>query len=158
MGRTKHTAFVDNPSTLTIETCAWRTGASRCGIHVYTQLRCQWHQHWFMIIDGGYPGLEQHDAFAEWWEQFQPYGQYGDNPGPWWASKEMLWRVLSGQEEQPVLTSAIENELILRRADVRRYRYGMNQSSDPWPRLTDIRLPPWDAIQWQQTMNAMRGI
>lgn len=102
-----------------------------------------WHAHWLRLVDAGSLGRPQAEVFAEWWEQFQPYGIYGDNPGPWWAAVEVLWPAMIGLGEPPVLTSALVNELLLRRAEVRHQRQGQPWERDPWPRVTGLPLPAW---------------
>jgi phospholipase/lecithinase/hemolysin len=79
------------------------------------------------LVDAGNLGRQQYDEFAEWWEQFQPYGRYGDNPGPWWAAIETLWPAMTGCGDAPVLTAEISLELQARRAEVRHFKSGI-----PW--------------------------
>lgn len=154
MARTRSRSSVAVADSVELITCAWRTGAARCQIRVRADgLRCQWHTHWVRLVDAGHLDQQQYEAFVEWWEQFQPYGHYGDNPGPWWAAIEVLWPVLTGCGEPPVLTSEISRELQLRRAEVRHYRDGLSWS-DPWPRVMSLLLPRWEAEEWQGKINA----
>lgn len=131
------------------KTCGWRTGVNTCRMLRGTDKHCLWHRYWIRLVDAGVPGRPQRDEFVEWWEQFQPWGIYSDRPGQWWASIEALWPALMGVGEPPVLTQAIENELLLRRAQVRRYKQGQPWLSDPWPRRIGAPLPAWSAEQWQ---------
>lgn len=137
-------------------TCAWRTGAYVCRMMPTSARYCLFHRHWLTLIDARVFGRSQQDEFREWWEQFQPYGRYGDNPGLWWADMHVLWACLTGLGEPPLLTDALSRELYLRRAQVRRYRQGVAWERDPWPRMTGAPLPPWHAEQWQAKATAWR--
>lgn len=132
-----------------LPTCAWRTGNRQCVLVPTGDVRCQWHRQWGRLIDLGIVGRSQYDEFAEWWEQFQPYGCYAENPGPWWADIHALWSCLVGLGELPVLTEELARELYLRRVEVRRYRQGIAWERDPWPRITGSPLPPWKPEEWQ---------
>lgn len=136
--------------------CAWHTGTRRCGILVSAGTRCQWHQHWMRLVDAGVVGRDQSAEFCEWWEQFQPWGVYAMNPGPWWADVALLWTCLIGLGVMPVLTAEISGELYLRRAQVRRYLHGLPWPGDPWPRHTELSLPPWQADAWQAKVDALK--
>jgi len=129
--------------------CTWRTGAHACRMPTAADRRCGWHRYWIRLVDGGNVGRQQYDEFCDWWEQFQPYGTYADNPGPWWAAIEALWPAMTGLGDPPVLTAALENELVLRRAEVRRFRVGVAWGRDPWPRVSGLPLPVWEAAAWQ---------
>lgn len=135
-----------------IKTCGWRTGVNTCRMLRGTDKHCLWHRYWIRLVDVCVPGRSQEDEFVEWWEQFQPYGIYGDRPGQWWGSIDALWPALTGAGDPPVLTQAMENELLLRRAQVRRYQLGVPWGSDPWPRISGEPLPVWD--EW---MNKIHG-
>lgn len=127
-----------------VKTCGWRTGVNTCRMLRGTDKHCLWHRYWIRMVDVGVLGRSQQDEFMEWWEQFQPYGIYGDRPGQWWASIDALWPALTGVGDPPVLTHALENELLVRRAQVRRYQLGQPWTSDPWPRRSGEPLPAWD--------------
>jgi hypothetical protein len=146
------TAPSQNPKQIT--TCAWHTGASRCALHVFAEQRCQWHRQWVRLVDAGNLGRQQYAEFAEWWEQFQPYGRYGDNPGQWWAALDVLWPAMTGCDVAPVLTLDISRELQARRAEVRRFKAGLDWQ-DPWPRLHGAPLPEWNREQWQAKVVAL---
>jgi hypothetical protein len=132
-----------------LATCAWRTGAYACRLPAGSGHRCAWHAYWLRLVDAGNLGRQQYDEFGEWWEQFQPWGQYAENHGPWWAAIEALWPALTGLADPPVLTRELRNELLLRRADVRRYLTGQPSGQAPWPRLHGQPLPAWSAECWQ---------
>jgi hypothetical protein len=100
------------------------------------------------MVDAGNLGRQQYEEFAEWWEQFQPYGIYGDRPGPWWAALDVLWPAMTGCADAPVLTASLELELYTRRAEVGRYKQGLAWD-DPWQRLNGPPLPPWEPSLWQ---------
>lgn len=130
-------------------TCVFRYGAHACQMRPTSGRRCVWHAYWLRMVEAGNIGKGQYDEFCEWWEQFQPYGIYGDNPGQWWADTAVLWPAMTGLGEPPVLTLACSNELILRRAEVRHYRQGLDWVRDPWPRVKGKPLPVWTAEDWQ---------
>ena len=133
------------------ETCRWRTGDRRCRLQPTAVGRCAWHHHWARLVDSGAVGRGQEEEFREWWEQFQPWGVYGDRPGPWWADVEMLWSALCGFGDAPVLTVRHENELLLRRCEVFNYRQGrVAYSPHPWPRLNEAPLPQWNVDYWSK--------
>jgi len=144
------------PEISPIVTCDWRTGAARCAMRVSSGLRCQWHAHWVRLVDAGNLGRQQKDEFAEWWEQFQPYGIYGDRPGQWWAALDVLWAAMTGCADAPVLTASLELELYTRRAEVGRYKQGLAWP-DHWQRLSGPPLPPWERSLWQPKV-AMHGV
>lgn len=129
--------------------CSWRTGTRLCALMPTRSGRCQWHGYWARVVDAGLVGRDQCAEFGEWWEQFQPWGVYAENPGPWWAEVNLLWACLVGLGEMPVLTNELTRELYLRRTEVRRYRQGMAWEHEPWPRVTGAPLPPWTSEQWQ---------
>lgn len=134
---------------LETKTCEWRTGDRRCAVPVYSQRHCAFHQHWLRLVDYGVLGRQQYEEFCEWWEQFQPYGMYGDRPGFWWADCDVLWAALTGTGALPVKTREIETELLLRRRDVQSYARSLPHGHDTEPRLTGCGLPPWHAPTWQ---------
>lgn len=134
-------------------TCAWRTGTHLCKLLPTSGRHCIWHSYWMRLVDAGNFERQQYEEFCEWWEQFQPYGTYGDNPGPWWAAIDVLWPALTGLGEAPVLTSGVQKELLLRRAEVRRYKHGLTWDRDPWPRMTGSPLPVWAAERWQKRID-----
>lgn len=136
--------------------CAWRHGAYHCKLRPTSGRYCVWHAYWLRLVDAGTLGRSQYDEFGEWWEQFQPYGIYGDNPGPWWAAIEVLWPALTGLGEPPVLIPAIGNELLLRRAEVRHYQQGLAWGRDPWPRVSGLPLPVWEREQWQKRVDQLK--
>ena len=136
--------------TIPRSTCAWRTGAYACTIPASSGHRCAWHGYWLRIVETGNIGRQQYEEFCEWWEQFQPYGQYAENHGPWWAAIEVLWTALTGMADPPMLTREIRSELLLRRAEVRHMKIGQPWTRDPWPRLSGTPLPVWEPAQWQR--------
>jgi len=142
------------PTMPSMATCAWRTGAYACRMPVGSAHRCAWHQHWMRLVDAGNIGRQQFEEFAEWWEQFQPYGNYGENHGPWWAAIDVLWPALTGMDDPPLLTREIRNELMLRRVDVRHYLLGQPGPKAPWPRIEGQPLPAWRADEWQAKARA----
>lgn len=142
-------------STDPVKTCGWRTGVNACRMLRGTDKHCLWHRYWIRLLDVSVPGRSQQDEFVEWWEQFQPYGIYGDRPGQWWASIDALWPALTGVGDPPILTQAVENELLLRRAQVRRYRQGQPWTGDPWPRRSGEPLPQWD--EWKNKIDQVRS-
>ena len=129
--------------------CGWRTGPKHCLIAVLSGSHCAWHQHWLRVVGAGNVGRQQFEEFCEWWEQFQPYGQYAENHGPWWAAVDVLWAALTGVAAVPAMTTVIANELLLRRAEVRRFRQRLPWTGDPWPRMSDMPLPAWRPEHWQ---------
>lgn len=132
--------------------CAWRTGQRPCRMRPSSRY-CAWHSHWFRLVDRGELAQTQHDAFTDWWEQFQPYGIYADSPGLWWADRELLWQALIGQQDPPMLTKQVENELVLRRNEVFRFRQGLALAIDPWARLVGLPLPRWVEKEWKVKAN-----
>jgi len=136
--------------------CGWRTGAHACKMLRSTAKHCLFHAHWIRLVDHGVFGRQQYDEFCEWWEQYQPYGPYGDQPGQWWASIAALWPALTGVGDPPVLTRAIENELYVRRAEVRRHLSGLPWLGDPWPRVQGEPLPAWTPDDWQAKASKQR--
>ena len=138
-------------------TCAWRTGVHACKMIPTSGRYCAWHAYWMRLVDAGSIGRQQHDEFCEWWEQFQPYGIYSDTPGQWWAAVDVLWLVLTGLADKPVMTEVIAKELFLRRAEVRHYQQGLVWGLDPWPRLHDAPLPQWIDSSWQKHANRNHG-
>ncbi len=137
-------------------TCVWRTGAHTCKLLPTSGRHCAWHAHWMRLVNAGNIERQQYDEFCEWREQFQPYGRYGDNHGLWWAAIEVLWPAMIGLDEAPVLTPALESELLLRRAEVRRYRAGLAWDRDPWPRVSGMPLPVWQAEEWRKKIDVQR--
>lgn len=137
-------------------TCDWRTGPRVCAMRPTSGRHCVWHAYWRRLVDAGNLGRQQYDEFCEWWEQFQPYGIYGDNPGQWWADTSVLWPALTGLGELPVQTPAISNELLLRRAEVRHYKQGLAWTRDPWPRVSGLPLPTWTAEEWHAKVDLTR--
>lgn len=138
--------------------CVWRTGVYGCRMPVASERRCGWHRYWVRMADAGNIARAQYDEFCEWWEQFQPYGSYADNHGPWWAAVEALWPALTGVGDPPVMTSSIENELLLRRAEVRRFLAGQQGVVAPWPRVHGLPLPSWETDVWQrQALASLQG-
>lgn len=131
-----------------VKTCGWRTGVNSCRLLRGTDKHCPWHRYWIRLVDVGVLGRPQRDEFVEWWEQFQPYGMYGDRPGQWWASIDLLWPALTGVGDPPVLTVVFENELALRRAEVWRHRQGLPCLSSPRPRVHGEPLPVWSVEEW----------
>lgn len=130
-------------------TCGWRTGVHPCRMLRGTKTYCLFHSHWARLVEVRQLDRPQAEEFAVWWEQFQPWGIYGDRPGPWWASVAALWPALRGVADPPRLTSMLENELCLRRAEVSRYQRGICWDRDPWPRVSGEPLPEWIAAEWQ---------
>lgn len=139
-------------------TCAWRQGAHQCRMIPTSGRHCVWHAYWMRLVDAGNLGRQQYDEFCEWWEQFQPYGIYGDNHGQFWADRSVLWPALTGLGEPPVMTTAIANELLLRRAEVRHYKQGLDWPRDPWPRVSGLPLPEWQAEVWQKKIDENRRV
>lgn len=135
-------------------TCSWRTGAHGCKMKRSSAKHCLFHLHWLRLVDHGVLGRQQYDEFVDWWEQYQPYGPYGDRPGQWWASVAALWPALTGVGDPPVLTQAIDRELYLRRAEVRKHLAGLPWPGDPWPRLHGEPLPAWSSQHWQLKINS----
>ena len=129
--------------------CSWRTGAHVCRMRRSTARHCLFHAHWIRLVDYGVLGRQQYEEFCEWWEQYQPYGPYGDRPGQWWASIASLWPALTGLGDPPRLTTALEDELVVRRAEVSRFRRGLAWTGVPWPRYSGEPLPRWERDEWQ---------
>lgn len=138
--------------------CAFRYGAHLCKMRPTSGRHCVWHAYWLRLVDAGNIARQQYDEFCEWWEQFQPYGIYGDNPGQWWADRDVLWPAMTGLGEPPVMTSLIQRELILRRAEVRHYKQGLPSMKDPWPRIEGKPLPEWNAAQWQEKIDEAQRV
>jgi hypothetical protein len=131
-------------------TCPWRTGVYQCKLLPTAGKYCQWHQYWLRLVDAGNLGRQQREEFMEWREQFQPYGIYAYNPGQWWADGEVVWAALTGVGEAPRMTEAIASELLLRRAEVRRYQQGQAWEHNPWARVDGSPLPEWSAEAWKR--------
>lgn len=129
-------------------TCSWTIESRTCGMLATASGFCLWHRHWLRLIDDGAPGRTDHEEFADWWEQFQPYGAYGLNPGQWWAAIDVLWAALRGMGMSAILTKEIERELFLRQSEVHRYERGLSALKAPWPRVTGLPLPPWSEESW----------
>lgn len=134
---------------VSVPTCGWRTGVRICRMLSGTNKYCGFHAHWVRLVERGRLDRQQYDEFCVWWEQFQPWGIYGDRPGQWWASIAVLWAALTGLAEAPKLTAVINNELILRRWEVSRYVRGVAWDHDPWPRLTGEPMPKWERTEWE---------
>lgn len=131
-------------------TCGWNTEGRPCALLSTSAGFCLWHRHWLRLIEHGAPGRNDHEEFAEWWEQFQPYGNYALNPGQWWSAIDVLWPALRGIGMSPILTHETEHELFLRRSEVHRYEHGLPaMTRAPWARLSGGPLPPWHAEDWQ---------
>lgn len=128
--------------------CAWRTGQQHCRMRPSSRY-CAWHSYWFRLVEYGNLARQQQEEFADWWEQFQPYGIYADSPGQWWADRELLWQAIIGEQAPPVMTRQIENELVLRRNEVFRARQGLVLAIDPWARLVGLPLPRWIEKEWK---------
>ena len=135
------------------ETCRWKTGDRRCRLHPTAAGRCAWHHHWGRLVDSGVVGDGQEAEFCAWWEQFQPYGVYGDQHGPWWADLDVLWAALCGLGDVPALTDVLARELYSRRCDVRRYRAGLAVGETPWARVSGYPLPLWDEVEWKNKVD-----
>lgn len=105
------------------------------------------------MVEVGSLGKTQHEAFAEWWEQFQPYGSYGHAQTPWWADRELLWLVVSGEQDQPVKTIAMDHELEMRRAEVQAYKHGLYAQPNQWTRVSGLPLPRWEEEEWKQKID-----
>lgn len=133
--------------------CVWRTGVQGCRMLPTSGRHCAWHGHWMRLVDVGNVGRQQYAEFCDWWELFQPYGIYGDHPGQWWADKHVLWQALMGEGQPPVLSESIANELLLRRAEVRRYRQGVAWGADPWARVDETPLPRWIEEEWKNKIH-----
>lgn len=129
--------------------CQWRTGVLMCRLIPTAGKYCLWHQHWVRLVDVGQLAKPQREAFGEWWEQFQPYGLYAENPGQWWADVDVLWQCLTGHTEAHRLTDVLARELYIRRAEVRRYLSGLPMGETPWERVSGLPLPPWHQRDWQ---------
>lgn len=129
--------------------CAWRTGQQHCRMRP-TSRYCSWHSYWFRLVQRGNLAREQREEFADWWEQFQPYGIYAESPGQWWADRDLLWSSISGEQDPPMLSKPIENELVLRRNEVFRARKGLVLAIDPWARLVGMPLPRWAKEEWKK--------
>ncbi len=129
--------------------CAWRTGQKHCRMRPSSRY-CAWHSYWFRLVEYGNLARQQHDEFADWWEQFQPYGIYAERPGPWWADRELLWQAIIGEQEPPVKTRQIQSELDVRCNEVFRFRQGLVLAIDPWARLVGLPLPRWVEKEWKQ--------
>lgn len=137
--------------------CHWRTGDRHCKLFPTAGRYCLWHQYWFRVVEQGDLPRSQREEFGAWWEQFQPWGTYAENPGQYWADVEVVWAGVSGERELPVMTSVIERELLLRRAEVRRYRASQEWGGDPWLRITGYPLPPWHINEWQGKIDAIKN-
>jgi hypothetical protein len=129
--------------------CQWRTGVLMCRLIPTAGKYCLWHQHWVRLVDVGNLGRQQREEFGEWWDQFQPYGLYAENPGQWWADVDVLWQCLTGHTEAPCLTDVLARELYIRRAEVRRYLSGLPMGETPWDRVSGLPLPAWIRDEWQ---------
>lgn len=138
--------------------CAFRYGSHLCKMRPTSGRHCVWHAYWLRLADAGNLGRQQYDEFIEWWEQFQPYGIYGDNPGQWWADHDLLWQAMIGVGDPPVLTPVLSKELQLRRAEVRHYKQGLPWVKDPWPRVSSLPLPAWEADVWQKKIDEARRV
>lgn len=132
--------------------CAWRTGTTHCRMRP-SGAYCSWHSYWLRLVEHGNLMRQQQEEFFEWWEQFQPYGIYADQPGPWWADKELLWAAIIGKQDPPAKTSEVERELILRRHEVRRYSQGLTIAIEPSERVAGLPLPSWQEDEWKKKIN-----
>lgn len=135
-------------------TCTWTSESRTCAMLASSSGLCIWHRDWLRLIEEGAPGRTDHEEFADWWEQFQPYGRYGSNPGPWWAAIEIIWAALRGFGMSPMLTKEIDRELSLRQSEVHRYEHGLAALNAPWPRVTGLPLPPWHTELWHAKVDA----
>lgn len=135
-------------------TCSWTSESRTCAMITTASGLCAWHRDWLRLIDDGAPGRTDHEEFADWWDQFQPYGAYGSHPGPWWAAIDVLWAALRGLSTAPMLTKEIDRELFLRRSEVHRYEHGLSTLKAPWVRVTGLPLPPWSAELWHTKVDA----
>lgn len=132
--------------------CAWRTGQQHCRMRSSSRY-CAWHSYWFRLVEYGNLARQQQEEFADWWEQFQPYGIYAGSPGQWWADRELLWQAIIGEQDPPVKTRQIERELEVRCNEVFRVRQGLVLDIDPWARLVGLPLPRWIENEWKQKIN-----
>lgn len=132
-----------------VETCRWRTGDRRCAIPMTPY--CSFHSHWMRLVDHRVLDRQQQEEFFDWWEQFQPYGRYGNNPGIWWADRDVLWAALTGVGAVPVTDESIKMELYLRRVEVRNFlRNEARVINNSWDRKMGLPLPAWDADRWKE--------
>ncbi len=143
------------PSSAAHRTCSWAMESRRCAMLATADGLCGWHRYWVRLIDHGAPGRDEQEEFADWWEQFQPTGPYGESPGQWWAAIESLWPALHGHAHGPSITEGMQRELYLRRTEVLRFYRGIRDvMRAPWPRLSGLPLPAWDSAQWQPIVEA----
>lgn len=136
--------------------CQWRTGVLFCQLIPTAGKYCLWHQHWVRLVDVGQLAKQQREVFGEWWEQFQPYGLYAENPGQWWADVDLLWQCLCGNQAPVKLSDVQARELYMRRAEVRRHLSGLPMGETPWARVHGLPLPAWNKAEWQARVNAQR--
>lgn len=139
-----------------VRVCQWRTGVLFCQLIPTAGKYCLWHQHWVRLVDAGNLGRQQREEFGEWWEQFQPYGLYAENPGQWWAHVDVLWSCLCGYAQPTRLTDIQARELYIRRCEVRRYLSGLPMGVTPWERVYDLPLPAWIKQDWQAKVEQRR--
>lgn len=126
--------------------CQWQSPSGLCnmlaGKH---EPHCEWHKFWQNALssNGGVTGLTEQQAFEQWLSQFRPGGMYGRNPGQWWPHSGILWDIIHGQDECPVMTLAIRAELKLRDNEVWWSRQGRRMPATDRERLHGRPLPPW---------------
>lgn len=81
--------------------CAWATAGKLCNMIANgDQTRCNWHNEWKTILEGG-TDKSEYQALDEWLELFRPGGHYGHNPGQWWAPIRELVDALHGLGPTP---------------------------------------------------------
>ncbi|WP_447979051.1 hypothetical protein [Candidatus Nitrospira bockiana] len=123
--------------------CDWRSHGRACTMLANSSRSplCSWHYHWSTIAQD-----DRHERveFATWLKKFRPGGDYGHNPGQWWADEDLLWECVNGLTMPPKRTEEIAVELLMRDNEYWYARRGLT----PPPhyarhRLSGYPLPPW---------------
>lgn len=77
-----------------LKLCEWMTASKLCLMTVSGEQRyCNWHHEWERLLetpeakDGQWTEFQK---LQQWLTQFQPGGEYGANPGQWWADVDSI--------------------------------------------------------------------
>jgi len=80
------------------KSCGWTIGERQCrAIATINTGRwlCLWHHIWASASP--WTGLNEHEEFTRWVQQFHAGGMYADNPGQWRHPIKTLWPLIQGE-------------------------------------------------------------
>lgn len=90
--------------------CHWATAGRLCNMIVSGDADyCNWHNEWKRQLEDR-PMTTEYEALCEWLKQFDPGGDYGANPGQWWADPQTIIQACHGHGRVPARTEKMKYE------------------------------------------------